>query len=84
MTGAGFTPARKSRATAPAFANPPGEDKVADFVTMSTQSHDDDPHPELPACFTKKKEVVELVQGIAGQGALADVVEPGDAEELRR
>ena len=24
------------------------EDKVADFVTMSTQSHDDDPHPELP------------------------------------
>jgi hypothetical protein len=56
------------------------EDKVADFVTMSTQSHDDDPHPELPACFTKKKEVVKLVQGLAGQGALTDVVERGDAE----
>jgi hypothetical protein len=56
------------------------EDKVADFVTMSTQSHDGDPHPELPACFTKKKEVVELVQGLAGQGALTDVVERGDAE----
>jgi hypothetical protein len=56
------------------------EDKVADFVTMSTQSHDNDPHPELPACFTKKKEVVELVQGLAGQGALTDVVERGDAE----
>jgi hypothetical protein len=37
------------------------EDKVADLVTMSTQSHAEDPHPELPRCFTKKKEVVELV-----------------------
>ncbi len=54
------------------------EDKVADFVTMSTQCHDADPHPELPRCFTKKKEVVELVQGIAGQGTLADVIEGGD------
>jgi hypothetical protein len=53
------------------------EDKVADFVTMSTQSHNTDPHPDLPACFTKKREVVELVQGIAGQGALADVIEEG-------
>jgi hypothetical protein len=53
------------------------EDKVADFVTMSTQSHDTDPHPDLPACFTAKREVVELVQGIAGQGALADVIEEG-------
>jgi hypothetical protein len=51
------------------------EDKVANLLTMSTQSHDQDPHPELPRCFTKKHEVVELVQGIAGQGALADVVE---------
>lgn len=57
------------------------EDKVADFVTMSTQSHDADPHPELPECFTKKKQVVELVQGIAGQGALADVFE-GGVEDL--
>jgi hypothetical protein len=56
------------------------EDKVADFVTMSTQSHDTDPHPELPACFTKKKEVVELVKGLAGKGALTDVVERGDTE----
>jgi len=54
------------------------EDKVADFVTMGTQSHDADPHPELPRCFTKKKDVVELVQGVAGQGALADVSEGGD------
>jgi hypothetical protein len=51
------------------------EDKVANLLTMSTQSHNKDPHPELPQCFTKKREVVELVQGIAGQGALADVVE---------
>ncbi len=54
------------------------EDKVADLVTMSTKGHGDDPHPELPECFTKKKEVVQLVQGIAGQGAAADVIEAGD------
>lgn len=53
------------------------EDKVAHFSTMSTQCHADDPHPQLPRCFTQKKGVVELVQGIAGQGALADIVEPG-------
>lgn len=51
------------------------EDKVANLVTMSTQCHDKDPHPELPRCFTKKRQVVELVQGVAGQGALADVLE---------
>lgn len=53
------------------------EDKVADFVTMSTQSHDADPHPDLPECFTKKKQVVKLVQEITGQGASADVIEGG-------
>ena len=51
------------------------EDKVANFMTMSTKSHDHDPHPELPRCFAQRHAVVELVQGIAGQGALADVVE---------
>jgi hypothetical protein len=51
------------------------EDKIADLLTMSTQSHDHDPHPDLPRCFTKKREVVELIQGISGQGALADVIE---------
>ena len=56
------------------------EDKVADLVTMSTQIHDHDPHPDLPRCFTKKHEVVELVQGVTGQGALADVVDPADDE----
>jgi hypothetical protein len=54
------------------------EDKVANLLTMSTQSYDDDPHPQLPRCFTKKREVVELIQGISGQGALADVVEAAD------
>jgi hypothetical protein len=53
------------------------EDKVANFLTMSTQCHDHDPHPELPRCFTHKKSVVEVVQGITSQGALADVIEPG-------
>jgi hypothetical protein len=52
------------------------EDKVADLVTMRTRSHADDPHPELPRCFTRKEEVVELVQGITSQGALAFVIDP--------
>jgi hypothetical protein len=56
------------------------EDKVADLLTMGTRSHAEDPHPELPRCFTKKREVVELVRGIVGQGALADVIEPGADE----
>lgn len=51
------------------------EDKVANLLTMHTEVHDQDPHPELPRCFTHKHEVVELVQGIAGQGALADVID---------
>ena len=56
------------------------EDKVADLVTMSTQSHAQDPHPELPRCFTKKPAVVELVQGITAQGTLADVIDPSADE----
>jgi hypothetical protein len=58
------------------------EEKVADLVTMSTRSQDHDPHPELPRCFTQKKEVVELVQGIAAQGALADVIDPRAEEPI--
>jgi hypothetical protein len=57
------------------------EDKVANLLTMHTQAHEQDPHPELPRCFTKKHEVVELVQGISGQGALADVTDAGDEAE---
>ncbi len=53
------------------------EDKVANLLTMHAPTHDQDPHPELPRCFTRRHEVVELVQGVTGQGALADVVEPG-------
>src|SRR5262249_41627392 len=58
------------------------EDKVADLVTMSTRSHAEDPHPELPRCFPQKKEVVELVQGITSQGALADVIDPSVEEPV--
>jgi hypothetical protein len=57
------------------------EDKVANLLTMHTEVHQEDPHPELPRCFTKKREVVELVQGVTGQGALADVTDPGDEAE---
>jgi hypothetical protein len=58
------------------------EDKVADLVTMSTRSHAQDPHPELPRCFTQKKGVVELVRGITSQGALADVIDPTAEESV--
>jgi hypothetical protein len=58
------------------------EDKVADLVTMSTRSHAEDPHPELPRCFTQKKQVVELVQGMTSQGALADVIDPTAQESV--
>ncbi len=51
------------------------EDKVASLLTMTSPVHDQDPHPELPRCFTQRRQVVELVQGITGQGALADVIE---------
>ncbi len=54
------------------------EDKVANLLTMHTEVHEQDPHPELPRCFTRKREVVELVQGVSGQGALDDVTDPGD------
>lgn len=57
------------------------EDKVASLLTMTNKTHEVDPHPDLPTCFTKKKNVVELVKGVAGQGALADVVEAGGDEQ---
>ena len=54
------------------------EDKVANLLTMHTEVHEQDPHPELPRCFTKEREVVELVQGVSGQGALADGTDAGE------
>lgn len=66
----------------PGVFDPAGrEDKVANLLTMHTEVHQKDPHPELPRCFTKKREVVELVQGVCGQGALADVTDPGEGAE---
>jgi hypothetical protein len=56
------------------------EDKVANLLTMSTERRSQDPHPELPRCFTQKRQVVKLIQGLTGQGALADVIEATLAE----
>ena len=71
----------RSEAQGPGVHDPAWrEDKIANLMTMSTQSRDHDPHPELPRCFTKRKEVVELVQGITSQGAMADVID-ATAEE---
>lgn len=57
------------------------EDKVANLLTMSTEGRGQDPHPELPRCFTRKRQVVQLVQGLSGQGALADVIEAATLAE---
>ena len=51
------------------------EDKVANLVTMTAPSHDHDPHPELPRCFTEKTSVVALVRGLTAHGAPADVAD---------
>ena len=58
------------------------EDKIAHLMTMTRPSHDHDPHLELPRCFTEKKSVVELVQGLTSQGALADVVDATAVEPI--
>ena len=36
----------------------------------------------MPRCFTEKKSVVELVQGLTSQGALADVVDATAVEPI--
>ncbi len=56
------------------------EGKVVSLLTMSIRRHDQDPHLELQGCFTRRREVDELVLGITGQGALADVVETASDE----
>jgi hypothetical protein len=58
------------------------EDKFAQLMTMTRPSQDHDPHPELPRCFTERKSVVELVQGLTSHGALADVVDATAVEPI--
>lgn len=40
------------------------ETKNASFHRMATESFDEDPHPELPACFSSRKNMGELLAGL--------------------
>jgi len=44
------------------------EDKVTNLLTLDTQSHDQDPHPELPRCFTKSARSSNWSKGSPGKG----------------
>ena len=57
------------------------EDKVACLVTMTGETFDHDPHPDLPACFTDKPEVTKLIKGLTSQGSLSELTDPSDGDE---
>lgn len=57
------------------------EDKVAGLVTMTGETFDHDPHPDLPACFTDKPEVTKLIKGLTSQGSLSELTDPSDGDE---
>ncbi|MEM8910209.1 MAG: hypothetical protein AAGC97_00470 [Planctomycetota bacterium] len=40
------------------------ENKNAGFYRMQGECFDEDPHPELPSCFTSKKQMQRLVSGL--------------------
>jgi hypothetical protein len=48
------------------------EDKVACFVTLSTQEHQADPQPEPPESFLEPRRVQRLVQQMQGQAGGGD------------
>jgi hypothetical protein len=48
------------------------EDKVACLLTLASQEHATDPHPDVPACFLNRQRVARLVQEISNQRVPAD------------
>jgi hypothetical protein len=66
------------------------ETKIACLTTLSSQTHEADPHPELPSCFTDEANVGKLVREIksirneGGGGRDPEASEPadGDVEKL--
>lgn len=58
------------------------EDKIACLLTLHSQQHAVDPHPEVPACFLDRAGVKRLVQEISNQRAASDdpLVLPAAAE----
>jgi hypothetical protein len=57
------------------------EDKAACLVTMIGASFDQDPHPDLPICFTDKKSVAKLVKGLTSQGSLSELTDASGGDE---
>ena len=57
------------------------EDKVACLVTMTGAAFDQDPHPDLPTCFTDKKSVAKLVKGLTSQGSLSELADASGGDE---
>lgn len=57
------------------------EDKVASLVTMTGTTFDQDPHPDLPTCFTDKKGVAKLVKGLTSQGSLGELADASGGDE---
>ena len=57
------------------------EDQVACLVTMTGASFDQDPHPDLPTCFTDKKGVAKLVKGLTSQGSLSELADASGEDE---
>jgi hypothetical protein len=57
------------------------EDKVACLVTLSSRTHDTDPQPEPPECFSDRKRVGRLTQcSVAGEPEIiGESVEPKPA-----
>jgi hypothetical protein len=57
------------------------EDKVACLVTMTGETFDHDPHPDLPACFTEKPAVTKLIKELTSRGSLSELTDPSGDDE---
>lgn len=67
------------------------EDKIAGLLSMQSTPQEQDPHPELPACFQDRAQVAALVRGLHAQAKASEPEseaeipepEPSAGEEVR-
>jgi len=57
------------------------ETKNAGFHRMATKTHPRDPCPELPGCFSSRKNMGELLVGLSESGSEAGVDQTGETEK---
>jgi len=57
------------------------ETKNAGFHRMATESFNKDPHPELPSCFSSRKNMGELLAGLAGDADEAAATTPASEDK---